>query len=200
MEATEPANPALQRILHMLPSHIGFYLAIIFTIFIGVFLFLMSTVGDYMRTFAILLVLAMVSAFFKKMDKYSRFGGLSAMRPMCLIVTVTQGPFVGLLFATVTAVTGAIAAYQAPQYAMVHLFGNLMCVLVGTMISLTPENIIFYSMIVIIVTNIITSVLNVILGTPLHPEVMYLFVNPLWNFVLLRGAGVYVLQLLTVAT
>lgn len=158
--------------------------------------FLLLAFAHEIEVFLIMLILALLSLLFKIPDRYSSIGGTDIGMVSVVMVASTQGAPMGLLFAVFVTVAGGRLINEGPQFTLASTLIHMLVAVISAFLVLEPSNFLFYTMAFVVGGHLVGAPTYIALGNPSHTQLVFSFVNIIWNYAVLSAFGLPVLELL----
>ena len=158
--------------------------------------FLLLTFAHEIEIFLIVLILAFLSLLFKIPDRYSSIGGTDIGMVSVVMIASTQGLPMGILFAVFVTVVGGRLINEGPQFTVASTFIHIIVAVLSAFLVLEPSNFLFYTMAFVVGGNLIGTPTYIALGNPPHTQLVFSFVNIIWNYAVLSAFGLPVFEVL----
>lgn len=138
-------------------------------------------------------LLYMLEFVFKLPERISEVGGMTIEGISTILVTLSYGGLVGVVFGLTLTVFGNFSTVNTPQTVIAESFSYaIMAILVAAIhpiFPITAANFVTMSMFFIITRHLYGVPLAVSMGCPAASQIPFAAANTLWNFVVLTTAG-----------
>lgn len=152
--------------------------------------------GSTLKVTLTLLGLFVLVLLSKIPDRFSHIGGTDLGMALMILVANSKGALMGILFGVGSVLIGAKLINEPPQNTFVSSIIHAIVAVLASYIALTEGNLLLFSMLFILAGHAIGSPIYILMGNPPQTQLLFVFVNILWDFVILRNFGVLILSLL----
>ncbi len=163
-----------------------------------IILLLVASFAAEFKLTGALLFLMLLSLLLKFPDSFSSTGGLEISMVLGVMIAAIHGFKLAALFLFVLLTVGAYIVKERPQSTALTLFFHLLFALLASVFAtITPENFLWVTMVFLLISHLVSGPFYVLTGWPLQSQLMFMFVNLLWNYIFFNNFGLIFYNILT---